>query len=347
MRQILGNQYEIVRKLGSGGMGEVFLVKDLHLSRYAAAKCVKREQQGSEQFKNEVEWLKELTHPMLPAIYDFFEEHDSYYLIMEYVEGITLEQYLQKNKKVAAEQAVHWAVALTEVMEYLHGRKPPVIYRDLKPDNIMIKPGGGIKLIDLGACKQELPPREVCENFVGTKGYAPPEQWQAGGATVGSDVYALGVILHQMLTGSSPLMAGYMRRPVREYDRSISMRLEQIIEKCTKEQVLDRYRTMKSLREDLLNKSLKEQFIRAGWKIIGFLQVFLWGSVIFSLGWPLVQGVPESAIPFPYLSTPLICGGVALVFQHLFFHRSKQEIKKIEMSILATEKKFDGLLTVK
>lgn len=347
MQQLLGNKYEVLKQLGQGGMGEVFLVQDIHLNRPAAAKRIRRNRQGSEEFKREMELLKELEHPLLPAVYDFFKEQEWFYLIMEYVEGITLEQYLKKNKTVDAEQAVIWAVELTEVLGYLHNRKPAVIYCDLKPGNIMIKPGGELKLIDLGACRQGIRTGGVYEDFVGTKGYAPPEQWEWGGVTKCSDIYALGAVLHEMVTGISPLMPGYERRPVREYDRGIPVRLEKIIDKCTKEQAVYRYQTMESVKEALLHKSMAEQFVKAGWMAAGLLHVLLWGSVIFSLGWPLFQGVPETEIPFPYLYRPLLLGSAAVLFQRLLFQGKRRSVKKIEKSILATEKKFDGLLAVK
>lgn len=347
MQQIWGNKYEVIKALGCGGMGEVFLVRDMHLGRLLAAKRVTKEQSDSTCFKKEAEFLKELEHPMLPAVYDFFEEGGSYYLIMEYVEGITLENYLKKNKRPDTEQAVKWVAELTEVLGYLHNQKPPIVYGDLKPENIMIKSTGEVKLIDLGACSYNVSGIETSGGRIGTKGYAPPEQWRVGGISAGCDIYALGAVFHEMLTGISPTEAGYRRRPVREYDRSIPKKLNRIIERCTKERPKDRYESMESLREDLLHKPVSERLVRLGWKTIGLLQVLLWCMAAVSFGCPFFHGIPETDLPFPYLYRPLLVTGTAFLFHRIFFRKRKQTIKKIEKSVLATEKKFDGLLTVK
>lgn len=347
MQQVWGNKYEVIKKLGSGGMGEVFLVRDMHLDRLLAVKRVTKEQSHSTGFKKEAEFLKELEHPMLPAVYDFFEEGDSYYLVMEYVEGITMENYLKKNQRPDTEQAVKWIAALTEVLGYLHNRKPPIVYGDLKPGNIMIRPTGEVKLIDLGSCRHNVSGKEASRGRIGTKGYAPPEQWEIGGISAGSDIYALGAVFHEILTGISPTIPGYKRRPAREYDRGIPEKLNRIIEKCTKEQPEDRYESMESLREDLLHKPVWERLARSGWKIIGLLQVLLWCMAAVSFGWPFFQGILETELPFPYLYRPLFVTGTAFFFHRIFFRKRKQAIKKIEKSVLATEKKFDGLLTVK
>ena len=167
MEQLIGNKFEILKNLGEGGTGEVLLARDIHLNRLVAVKKIKKENEQREQARKEMEFLRELTHPNLPAVYDFWEEKEWLYLVMEYVEGITLEQFLKKNRKVEPEQAISWGIKLTEVLGYLHSRKPPVLYRDLKPGNIMIKPGGELKLIDLGACMKSVESGKQ-KGYVGT-----------------------------------------------------------------------------------------------------------------------------------------------------------------------------------
>ena len=132
MREILCNKYEVLRTIAEGGMGCVYLVKDLHLNRLCAVKVSKgREEQKRSFAIAEKELLKRLTHPGLPAILDFFEEKGNFCIVMEYVEGITLEQYIRKFGAVREEMAVNWMLALCDVMYYLHSQNPPVIYRDL------------------------------------------------------------------------------------------------------------------------------------------------------------------------------------------------------------------------
>lgn len=345
MEQILRDKYKILRSLGQGGMGEVLLVMDMHLQRPAAAKRIRviqsgQERQEAEEFRREMEFLKELEHPGLPAVYDFFKEQEWLYLIMEYAEGITLEQYLKKNGKVEVSQAVPWIVELTEVLEYLHSRRPAVLYRDLKPANIIIRPGGDLKLIDLGACVQSFGMRG---GAMGTPGYAAPEQWQMGQVSETCDIYALGAVFHEMLTGILPGGAGYERRPVREYDGSLPAGLEKIILKCTDPNPDNRYRSMECVREELLKKSWQEKIRKILQNVGTLISIFLWISTAVNLGYPLIQGVPETKIPFPYLYRPAFTAVCAVLFQRIVLHRKKKCIKKIEKSILATEKKFDGL----
>lgn len=345
MEQVLRDKYKVIRSLGEGGMGEVLLVMDMHLQRLAAAKRIRvvqsgQEQQEAEEFRKEMEFLKELVHPGLPAVYDFFKEQEWLYLIMEYVEGITLEQYLKKNGKVEVTKAVIWTVELTEVLGYLHSRRPAVLYRDLKPANIIIRPGGNLKLIDLGACVKSF---EARGRAMGTPGYAAPEQWQVGQVSEACDIYALGAVLHEMLTGMRPGGAGYERRPVREYDGSLSAGLEKTILKCTDPSPDNRYRSMECIREELLKRSWKEKILKILQNAGTFTGIFLWISAAVSLGYPLIQGVPETEVPFPYLYRPAFMAGCAVLFQSIVLCRKKKCVKKIEKSLLATEKKFEGL----
>ena len=362
LQQILRDKYEVMQLLGKGGTGEVLLVKDRDLNRLAAAKRVKkykyteeeltvrgdtgeREQQCVEYFRQEMELLKQLKHRGLPDVYDFFEEQDWFYLIMEYVEGITLEQYLEKNQKIAVEECLKWAIELTDVLEYLHSRHPAVIYRDLKPGNIMIKPGGELMLIDLGSCTQGGHMGRRQEGCVGTPGYAPPEQWQIEGTTERSDMYAFGVVLHEMLTGVSPRKSGYIRRPVKEYDRSIPVRLERVICKCTEACAADRYPSMENVREALLHNIMEERLIRAGGIIRDSLRVLLWTGLLISLGIPLVRGIPETQLPFPYFYRPLFFMVAIILWSEMIGRRKYSYVKKIEKSILVTEKKFELLFS--
>ncbi len=345
MEQLIGIKYEIIKNLGEGGTGEVLLARDIHLNRLVAVKKIKKEKEQWEQAKREMEFLRELEHPNLPAVYDFLEEKEWLYLVMEYVEGITLEQYLKKNQKVEPEQAIIWGRKLAEVLGYLHGRKPSVLYRDLKPGNIMIKPGGELKLIDLGACMESVESGKQ-KGYVGTYGYAPSEQWKPGGISIKSDIYSLGVVLHEMVTGMSPLKTGYERRPVREYDRSIPASLEKVITKCTAKKPEDRYQTMESVRDALLTKSAYKKVKKVFCYVENVMSALMSVVIIVFWGYPLVKGVSETEFPFPYLHKPLLFTVVALIFK-MFLKGKSPFIKKIEKSVFVTEKKFDGLYVMK
>ena len=155
MGRILIQKYELIRLLGEGGSGKVFLAMDVHLDRLVAVK-----ESCESVFLEEMKILKELDHTGLPIIFDYFMEQGKAFLVMEYIEGITLRQFLLKHKKVEEGQAVKWMLELCHIVQYLHDRHPAVIYRDLKPENIMIRQDGTLKLIDLGgavrfACGRE------------------------------------------------------------------------------------------------------------------------------------------------------------------------------------------------
>lgn len=347
MKQILCNKYEILKRIAEGGMGVVYLVKDLHLNKLAAVKVSKNP--GSirerEAVMREMEVLKELSHPMLPAIIDFFEEEDTICLVMEYVDGITLEQYLRKFGRVEVSLAVKWAIELTEVFQYLHTRTPAVIYRDLKPSNIMVRPDGRLKLVDFGAACVSAYGRERERMMMGTPGYSAPEQWQSGNAGKASDVYGLGAVLHEMLTGISPMRFPEKRRPVREYDKSIPRELEKIIVICTRKRPGERYQSMKELQKALREYGKrgkpKEWMFRAGKGM---------GTVLFLIAgiravFPLLQGVEALEFPFPYLYRPIVLFVIALLYRQLFLKKTKADriLKKQEKSIFLTEKKFPGI----
>ena len=347
MKQILCNKYEVLKTIAEGGLGVVYLVKDLHLNKLAAVKLSKNP--GNEREKEfvfrEMEVLRELSHPALPGIIDYFEERESNCLVMEYVDGITLEQYLRKFGRVEVCLAVKWAVELAEVLQYLHSCKPPIIYRDLKPANIMIQPDGRLKLVDFGAAFVSSYGQTREQMMVGTPGYSAPEQWQRGNAGKASDIYGLGAVLHEMLTGISPMQSSFQRRPVREYDRSISRELEKVVSVCTRKNPKERYQSMDQLKEALLNYGkrgrIKEGLFLAkkgvGWALI------LAAAMSFFL--PLLRGVPKDQIPFPFLTQPLLMAGAAMLY-HILFLRRKAEgriLKRQEKSVFLTEKKFSGI----
>lgn len=325
-------------------MGVVYLVKDLHLNKLAAVKACKNPGDEKSTF-DEMEILKKLSHTALPGIIDFFEEGERIFLVMEYVDGITLEQYLRKFGRAEVSLVVKWALELTEVLQYLHTQNPPVIYRDLKPSNIMIRPDGSIKLIDFGAAfsgKQEL---EGDGMIAGTPGYAAPEQWRDGRAGKTSDIYALGAVLHEMLTGISPRSFFQDKRPVREYDKSISRELEKIIIICTKKRPGERYQSMEDLRRALCGCGRKGKVNELLFRIrngVGALLFLLAGARLFL---PFLRGVDALEFPFPYLSKPLLLLGAAVLYRMLFLRTAdaKYLVKKQEKSVFLTEKKVSGI----
>lgn len=354
MKRILCNKYEVLKPIAEGGMGAVFLVKDLHLNRLAAVKVnnhpreeAKREAVRASVFR-EREVLKQLSHPALPDIIDFFEEGNQSFLVMEYVEGITLEQYLRKFGRVETEKAVKWAIELTEVLYYLHEQKPPIIYRDLKPANIMIQPDGTLRLVDFGAAGSASYGKRKPTFLFGTPGYGAPELWEGKEAGKACDIYSMGAVLHEMLTGIHPGQSVAGRRPVREYDKSISEELQRIIITCTSERKADRYQTMEGLKEALLHYEKRDRMKSRSFRVKKIIGILLWILAAGSVSLPFLQGVKEELLPFPYLEKPLFWAGTAVCYQLLFLRRKRNRrmVQKQEKSLLLTEKKFSGLYAV-
>lgn len=211
---MLKQRYLILGMTGRGGFGAVYKASDTQFgNRLVAIKEMSQNtlsQQekvaATENFNHEAMLLANLTHPNLPRIYDQFSEAGRSYLVMDYIDGETLEDLLkhQGNKKLPVEKILDIALQLCSVLEYLHTRQPPIIFRDLKPANIMIASGGHIYLIDFGIARHFKHGQKKDTAALGSLGYAAPEQYGRSQTTVRADIYALGVTLHQLLTGDDP-----------------------------------------------------------------------------------------------------------------------------------------------
>jgi WD40 repeat protein len=211
---LLKYRYRIVSLAGRGGMGAVYKASDIELgNRLVAVKEMsQRGLNGREQadairgFKREAHMLAGLQHPHLPRIYDHFLENGHWYLVMDFIPGETLETYLQRmpRGRLPLEEVLDYGIQLCAVLEYLHTRQPPIIFRDLKPTNIMRSTEGQLYLIDFGIARHFKPGQEKDTTAFGSPGYAAPEQYGQTQTTPRTDIYNLGAILHQMLTGKDP-----------------------------------------------------------------------------------------------------------------------------------------------
>jgi len=209
---LLKQRYRVLQTIGQGGMGAVYLAQDTQLGdRLVAVKEMSQQnnQQGqnaSEGFKREAHLLASLQHPNLPSIYDHFEESGRWYLVMSFIQGETLEEYLSRaqDQKLPLEEALHIGQELCNVLNYLHTHRPPIIFRDLKPGNIMRSTDGHIYLIDFGIARHfKLGQAKDTANY-GSAGYAPPEQYGKAQTTERSDIYSLGATLYELLSGYDP-----------------------------------------------------------------------------------------------------------------------------------------------
>src|SRR5271169_5437363 len=207
---IVGGRYRVTKPLGGGGMKLVYLAEDLRL---AARPCALAEmvdtftspetqQQAIAAFQREADMLAQLNNEHIPRVFDRFSDQNHHYLVMEFIEGITLEQKLKDaGGKLSEGEVIDVALQVLDTLEYLHNLEPPVIYRDLKPSNVMLTPSGQVKLIDFGIARLFQPLSNA--TMIGTQGYAPPEQYR-GKAETRSDLYALGATMHYALSGRDP-----------------------------------------------------------------------------------------------------------------------------------------------
>ncbi len=243
-------KYIFYQEIGSGGSGKVFKAYDRHLQCLVA---VKRFEAGDRISGRELEMLKELRHPAFPAVMDYLEENGRCYLVMEYIEGQNLADYIDEKGAVRQEQAVRWALELAEALIYLHEGKRPVVYRDMKPANIIIDGREHIWLVDFGTAFWRY--QETQEAYAGgTWGYAAPEQFEANSARAvdeRSDIYGLGATLFHMLTGCNPSRPPFLMQPVRFYDRRLSAGLEKVVKRATQEEKEKRYQTVRRMKRAL------------------------------------------------------------------------------------------------
>lgn len=344
MKQIIKNKYEIIKEIGEGATGSVYLARDLHVNRLVAIKRMER----LSEIRKEMELLKELKHQGLPEVYDYFEEDGLGYLIMEYVDGMTLKKYLEQNGVPETEQALQWMQELADILSYLHEKHPPVIYRDLKPANMMLMEDGSLRLIDLGGAFLRCHNGNEDRISIGTPGYSAPEQWNGIHADARCDVYSFGAVFHELLTGVNPLKPPYERRPVRQYNRALPVWLERLICQCTKENPKERYANMTQVKE-VLTDCRKSKHGRRIWqrtKELVFAGLLLMASVATLA--PLVKGIPAESFPDPFLKKPVLYFGLLLFLYIALFGKRKsgEYLIRQEREIWLTEKRGRGLLAL-
>ncbi|MBP8948059.1 MAG: serine/threonine protein kinase [Candidatus Promineofilum sp.] len=232
---VLQGRYEIRGQLGHGGMGRVYLAADARLGNMSvavkemdASQVAPGDRQWTiDAFRSEAQILARLNHVGIARVMDYFSQGDYSYLVMEYVPGETLADALAQAPRGFAEgQALAWAGQLAVVLDYLHQQNPPVIFRDLKPGNVMVQPDGALKLIDFGIARLFKPGQTQDTVPLGTAGYAAPEHYGRAQTDARSDVYTLAVVLHQLLTGYDPTLSPMRLPPVRQLRPDVSPQTE-------------------------------------------------------------------------------------------------------------------------
>ncbi len=246
---VIDGKYKILNQIGKGGMSIVYLAMNERANKQWAVKEVRKD--GVQDFEIvrqglivEMEMLKRLRHPYLPTIIDVIDTEDSFLIVMDYIEGKPLSRALAEHGALPQEYVIEWAKQLCEVLGYLHTRKNPIIYRDLKPDNIMLRPDGSITLIDFGIAREYKEYAAHDTRALGTQGYAAPEQFGGQGQTdARTDIYGLGTTLYHLVTGYNPSEPPYEIFPIRHWNPSLSQGLERIIWKCIQRNPKDRYQS--------------------------------------------------------------------------------------------------------
>ncbi|MBU9724263.1 MULTISPECIES: serine/threonine-protein kinase [Bacillaceae] len=256
---VVDDRYEILKEIGRGGMSVVYLAMDNRLNKSLVVKDIrKRANSNNELLLNslvvEANMLKKLDHGSLPKIYDIIESTGDIYVVMDYIEGESLGEKLKREQAIAPDLVIDWAKQLSIVLGYLHSRQPnPIIYRDMKPDNVMLTPEGKIKLIDFGIAREFKTESSTDTTNLGSKPYAAPEQKSGKQTDARSDIYSLGMTLYHLVTGKTINEPPFEVKPIRYWDPSFPEGLEHIINKCTMTEPSERYQTCEELLYDLEN----------------------------------------------------------------------------------------------
>jgi len=236
---LLKQRYRIIGMLGKGGFGAVYKAQDIQFNnRLLAIKEMSQDRlknqeirEAAEAFKTESQLLAGLTHPNLPRIYDQFSEHGRWYLVMDFIEGETLSEYLSRKNLsfLPVSEVLEIGMQLCTVLSYLHTRRPPIIFRDLKPDNIMRTSEGQIYLIDFGIARHFKLGQIKDTIALGSPGYAAPEQYGKVQTTPAADIYGLGATLHSLITGEDPSINPFHFASLREYPQEVPAGLDELI----------------------------------------------------------------------------------------------------------------------
>ena len=260
---MIGNRYEVVEKVGTGGMADVYRAMDHRLNRYVAVKILKNEYSEDTKFvtkfRQEAQAVACLSHPNVVAVYDVGEEQGMHFIVMEFVEGITLKSYIEKKGKLSVREAVGIGIQIASGLEAAHNSH--IIHRDIKPQNILISRDGTAKVTDFGIAKAASS-NTITASAMGSVHYISPEQARGGFSDEKSDVYSLGVTMYEMLSGTLPFtgesavavaLAHIQEEavPLTAMDATIPKGISDIVAKCMQKKADFRYPTSADLIADL------------------------------------------------------------------------------------------------
>lgn len=245
---VVDGKYKILSEVGHGGMSVVYLAINERANKTWAIKEVRRDGAVDSNvvingLVAETNMLKRLNHPHLPSIVDVIETQESFMIVMDYIEGKSLESLLRHEGAQDPNLVIEWAKQLCDVLGYLHSRERPIIYRDMKPANVMLKPDGNVVLIDFGTAREFKNANVEDTTCLGTRGYAAPEQFGGHGQTdARTDIYCLGATIYHLITGQSPCEPPYEIKPLGYWIPQLSgSGIEKIVAKCTQQDPRQRY----------------------------------------------------------------------------------------------------------
>jgi serine/threonine-protein kinase len=278
---IIDNKYEIVQVIGQGGMGRVYKAKHTALKNLWAIKEMMLVTGSMSDMLVEPDILRRLKHPSLPGIVDIFRIDNYIYIVEDYIEGVSLDKLLRERGSFEEDTVIAWAKEVCGVFQYLHSHRPPIIYRDMKPDNIMLDKQGKVKVIDFGIAKEYSSEKEA--KSYGTPGYASPEQYR-GYIDEKTDIYNLGATMYALLTGRPPrdkrnLPETSIIKPI-EINNNISPAMQMIIMKCLRDDPALRYKNIVELLQDLndivkINNRITHRHLRSAMKYTVTAVIFI------------------------------------------------------------------------
>lgn len=246
--EIWFDKYRIIKLLGQGGTAEVYLAEHIKLSTFRAIKHISKHHPLYKLQLKEAQILKDLKHSCIPIVYDIEEDEDGSYIVEQYLEGVTLKEYVTKRNCLSGDIIIHFALQLCDLIKYLHSVKRPILYLDLKPDNIIVT-DHIIKLIDFGSAMFRDEIQANTERY-GTKGYAAPELYGNNSLDERCDVYGIGILLYFMVTGKA-ISTTKEKLPHIDFNNNCSKKLKRIISKCLKFDPSQRYASVSQLEHQL------------------------------------------------------------------------------------------------
>ena len=263
--KVLGARYEIIEKIGGGGMALVYKAKCQLLNRYVAVKVLRDEFTNDEEFikkfRHESQAAASLSHPNIVNIYDVGSEGDIYYIVMEYIKGKTLKEIINENGKLSSEQTVNYSIQIAEALQHAHNNH--IVHRDIKPHNIMVTEDGRIKVTDFGIARAVTSTTMTnTSSVIGSVHYFSPEQARGKFTDEKSDIYSLGIVMYEMITGKVPfegespisIALKHVEEEIvspRTTDDTVPENIEYIIMKCVRKNQSERYKNAGELLKDL------------------------------------------------------------------------------------------------